>query len=278
MTSVFDAKHNEEREYDELVDWSRRLTREGPFFRELFDAHGVRSVVDVGAGSSRHAIMFRSWGLEVTAIDPSEDMLALARENAEAAGSDVRIVEGGFGEAATLLGRQVDALTCTGNALPHVRSLEGLRGALEDFSAALGPGGVLVLHYLNHERLISQRTRTMSPVFRETSGGDKFFLRVLDYTPTGDGVLFDFVTLVRDPAVREAPHTIDGWPKTLEADPTGGWTLRSRRSLHFAMPPALISAELARAGFSEVRFLGDHTGRELDAEKDESMIVTAIRA
>lgn len=275
---MFEAKHNEEREYDELVDWDRRLTREGPFFRELFSARGVRSVADVGAGSARHAIMFRSWGLDVTAIDPSEDMLALARENAEASSSDLRIVEGGFGDVAGLLGGPVDALTCTGNALPHVRSLEGLRGALEDFSAALRPGGVLVLHYLNHERLVSQRIRTMSPVFRETPGGDKFFLRLLDYTPAGDGVLFDFVTLVRDPAVREVPHTIESWPMTLEVDPAGGWTLRTRRSLHFAMPPALIRAELERAGFGDVRFYGDHTGRELDAEKDESLIVTAVRA
>ncbi len=274
---MFDAKHNEEREYDELVDWDRRLAREAPFFRELFDAHGVRSVADVGAGSARHAIMFRSWGLDVTAIDPSADMLALARENAEAADSDLRIAEGGFGQVAGLLGAQVDALTCTGNALPHVRSLAGLRDALADFSAAVRPGGVLVLHYLNHERLVTQRVRTMSPVFRETPGGDKFFLRLLDYTPEGDGVLFDFVTLVRDPAVRDAPHTIESWPATLQADPTGGWALRTRRSLHFAMPPALIGAELERAGFGDVRFYGDHTGRVLDAEKDESMIVTAVR-
>lgn len=274
---MFDAKHNEEREYDELVDWDRRLAREAPFFRELFESRGVRSVADVGAGSARHAILFRSWGLDVTAIDPSADMLALARENAEAAGSDLQIVEGGFGQVAGLLGGQVDALTCTGNALPHVRSLEGLREALADFSAAVRAGGVLVLHYLNHERLVTQRIRTMSPVFRETPGGDKFFLRLLDYTPDGDGVLFDFVTLVRDPAVREGAHTIESWPKTIEVDPTGGWMLRSRRSLHFAMPPALIGAELARAGFGDVRFLGDHTGRVLDAEKDESMIVTAVR-
>ncbi|MCE5191563.1 MAG: class I SAM-dependent methyltransferase [Actinomycetia bacterium] len=275
---MFDAKHNEEREYDELVDWDRRLTREAPFFRKLFEAHGAHSVADVGSGSARHAIMFRSWGLDVTAIDPSADMLALARENAEAAGSDVRIVEGGFGGVAALLGGQVDALTCTGNALPHVRSLAGLREALDDFSAALRPGGVLVLHYLNHERLVTQRIRTMNPVFRETPGGDKFFLRLLDYTPSGDGVLFDFVTLMRDAAVRESPHTIEDWPRTLAADRTGGWSLRTRRSLHLAMPPALIGAELARAGFADVRFLGDHAGRELDVTRDESMIVTALRA
>ena len=272
------GKHNEEREYDELVDWDRRLTREGPFFERLFAERGVRSVADVGAGSARHSIMYRSWGLDVWAIDPSQDMLELARENAARLGSDVRIVEGGFGDVARIVGAPVDAVTCTGNALPHVRSIEGLREALADFADALRPGGLLVLHYLNHERLVTQRVRTMSPVFRETPSGDKFFLRLLGYTSDGDGILFDFVTLVRDARIRETAHTMESWPKTLEADPTGGWTVRSRRSLHFVMVPELIAAELARAGFGDVRLFGDHEGRPLDAGTDESMIVVATRA
>ncbi|MHB1135441.1 MAG: class I SAM-dependent methyltransferase [Coriobacteriia bacterium] len=271
------GKHNEEREYDELVNWDARLTREGPFFRRLFEDHDVRSVADVGAGSARHSIMYRSWGLDVTAIDPSAEMLELAHENAERLGSDVRIVEGGFGEVAGIVGSPVDALTCTGNALPHVRSIEGLRAALADFAVAVRPGGVLVLHYLNHGRLLDKRIRTMSPVFRETPAGDKFFMRLLDYTPSGDGILFDFVTLVRDAAVRETPHTIESWPKTLEDDSSGGWTVRSRRSLHFAMPAALITAELERAGFEGARVLGDHEGRPLDVANDESMIIVAVR-
>ena len=271
------TRHNDEREYDELVNWDARLSREGPFFERLFADYDVHSVADVGAGSARHSIMYRSWGREVWAIDPSDDMLELARENAARLESDVRIVQGGFGDVARIVGERVDAVTCTGNALPHVRSLEGLREALADFAAALRPGGVLVLHYLNHHRLITQQIRTMSPVFRQTPSGDKFFLRLLDYTSSGDGVLFDFVTLVRDASVREAEHTIESWPGTLEADPTGGWSMRSRRSLHFAMTPSLITSELTAAGFEKVRILGDHSGRELAPDTDESMIVVAER-
>lgn len=271
------GKHNEEREYDELVNWDARLTREGPFFERLFAEHGVRSVADVGAGSARHSIMYRAWGLDVWAIDPSVDMLELARENVERLGSDVPVVEGGFGDVARIVGHPVDAVTCTGNALPHVRSLEGLREALADFATALRPGGVLVLHYLNHDRLIAKRIRTMSPVFRETAAGDKFFLRLLGYTPSDDGILFDFVTLVRDASVREAPHTIESWPKTLEEDPGGGWSLRSRRSLHFAMPLAMITAELECAGLGSVEAFGDHEGRALDLDADESVIIIAVK-
>ena len=101
---------------------------------------------------------------------------------------------------------------------------------------------------------------------------------VLDYTPDDDGILFDFVTLVRDVSVREGEHTIESWPRTLETDPSGGWSMRSRRSLHFAMPPEFIKRELERAGFEDVRLLGNHTGAELQEYTDESLIVVATRA
>lgn len=272
------GKHNEEREYDELVNWDARLAREAPFFKRLFEEYDVRTLADVGAGSARHAIMFRSWGLDVVAIDPSADMLELAHENAERLGSDVTIAEGGFGDVARIAGTKLDAITCTGNSLPHVRSIRGLHDALNDFAEALRPGGVLVLHYLNHHRLVTKRIRTMTPVFREAEAGDKFFIRLLDYTPSGDGVLFDFVTLVRDASVRSGEHTIESWPETLEDDPTGGWSLRSRRSLHFAMPLSLIEGELERAGFMDIGAFGNHEGKALDLDEDESMIVVATRA
>jgi len=44
------------------------------------------------------------------------------------------------------------------------------------------------------------------------------------------------------------------------------------------MPLALITAELERAGFGDVRALGDHEGRPLDVAADESMIIVAVRA
>ena len=50
-------------DYDEFVNWDKRLANEGPFFRDLFEREGVSRVIDVGAGSARHAILFATWGL-----------------------------------------------------------------------------------------------------------------------------------------------------------------------------------------------------------------------
>ncbi len=255
------ARESAADDYDRFVDWEKRLTREGPFFRRLFDEHSVASVIDVGCGSGRHAALFASWGLDVTGVDPDERMLAAARAHALASGHAVRLLEGGFGGLTALGLGPVDAVTCTGNALPHVAGPEGLRAALADFALVLRPGGVLVLHLLNHDRLLAGRIRSIPPVVREDAEGTRVFLRVMDYVEGGIG--FDFVTMSR-PA--------DAWASGAE------WTVTSRRSVHTALPTSLLAAGLESAGFGDVRMFGDHTGKALDAAADESVLLTAVRS
>lgn len=259
-------------DYDQMVDWDRRLARESPFFRDVFARFGVDRIIDVGCGSAKHAVMFREWGHEVVGVDPSESMLAQARENASAAGVDIPLFEGGFGELEHLVGTGYDAVITLGNGLPHVDGVAGLHATFEDFAAVLRPGGVVVLHLLNHARLIEGRVRMMPPVLRETPEGDRVFLKVLDY-PEG-AIMFDFVTLTRDQGVVPSADNAFAYDDPAET----GWHLRSRRSLHTALPVDLLRDALDRAGFEAIESYGDHAGRPLDRATDESVIVLARRA
>jgi len=251
-------------DYDQFVDWAKRLEREAPLFRRVFEEAVASSVIDVGAGSARHAVMFASWGMAVDAVDPDESMLLQAEENVAAnaekiaeAGGQLRLLKAGFAELASSGLGPVDALVCTGNALPHVEGHAGLAATLGDFAAVLRPGGVLVLHLLNHARLLDKRPRAIPPIVRDTPEGTKVFLRVIDY-PAGDEYLdFDFVTLVRDSG--------------------GEWELTHRRSPHTALPAPLLRERLETAGFEAVELLGGHDGHAL-SDADESAIVVARRA
>jgi glycine/sarcosine N-methyltransferase len=251
-------------DYDVFVNWTARLDREAPFFRRAFDEVGAGTVIDVGAGSARHSLMFASWGLSVDAVDPDDSMLAQAEANIAAAaagvaeaGGEVRLVRGGFGELAGRGLGPADALVCTGNALPHVADIAGLRVALGDFAAVVRTGGIVVLHLLNHGRLLDRKPRTIAPVVRETPEGTLVFLRVLDYPKDRPVISFDFITMTRD---------IDG-----------RWDLTSRRSDHTALPPELLRAELEAVGFERVELLGGHDGHAL-TDADESVIVVARRS
>jgi len=252
-------------DYDTFVNWNKRLERELPFFRSVFDEVHAARVVDVGAGSARHAIAFAAWGMDVTAVDPDESMRDQAKRNiTEAAektadaGGSVRLVAGGFGQLHGLGLAGADALTCTGNALPHVRGLAGLREALADFAAVLREGGVLVLHLLNHDRLLATKQRTLAPVVREMPEGTRVFLRVIDYPSDGGEFLgLDFATLVRDN--------------------TGTWKVASHRSAHTIITAETLQRELAEAGFERIKIYGGHDRRAL-SDADESMLVVARRA
>lgn len=243
-------------DYDELVDWDKRLAREGPFFREVFDEIVAKTVADVGAGSGRHSLMFASWGLTVYPVDPDSSMLAQARANAEAAGVDLPFYVGAFGDIADVVPGRVDALVCLGNALPHVEGPAGLRHALEDFAEVVRPGGALVLQLLNHQRLLDSRVRSIPPVVRDTPEGTRVFLRILDYDEPG-GIGFEFLTLTRRAA--------------------GDWALASRRSVHTRMPAPVLVDELDRAGFTRIALFGNHARKPFDAETDESVILLAYR-
>lgn len=263
-TDASERRHTPTTDYDTFVNWEARLARELPFFRGVFDEVGAKNVIDVGAGSARHSIAYASWGFAVDAVDPDDTMLASAERNiAEAAqriadaGGELRLARGRFDELRALGLKGADALTCTGNALPHVHGLAGLREALAEFSAVLRPGGVVVLHLLNHDRLLATRQRSIMPVVREVPEGTRVFLRVIDYPLDGGEFLgLDFVTLVRDSA--------------------GEWTQVSRRAAHTIITAETLRAELVAAGFEAIELLGGHDRRAL-SDADESLLVVARR-
>ncbi|MBI5232105.1 MAG: class I SAM-dependent methyltransferase [Coriobacteriales bacterium] len=260
-------------DYDEFVDWNARLGRELPFFRALFAEYGVRRVLDAGCGSGQHAIAFANEGLDVAGLDPSEGMLAQARHNAREAGVHVRFAEGTFADAGSVafeeFGGPADAVLTLGNGLPHVAGIDGLREALGAFAEALRTGGVLVLHLLNHERLIRGSIRTVPPKVRETADGTKVFVRVIDYID--EGLVFDFVTIVRQPGAIEGDRVHAG------DDAARDWSLEARRSVHTALPIGVLREELGAAGFAVAGEFGSHSRSTLVAETDESVIVVATK-
>jgi SAM-dependent methyltransferase len=257
----------EPNDYDRFVDWGKRIERESPFFRVEFEAHGVRTVLDVGCGTGMLPVEWATWGLAVVGADPDVGMLAKAACNAEgaadriaSAGGSVTFVEGGFGEMARLAPGPFDAVTCTGNALPHVDGPAAIGPALRDLASVLKPGGLLVLHLLNHDRLIDAHVRHIPPVIREAEDGIRVFMRFIDYEE--GGIRFDFVTLHRPAGAWET-----GEP----------WQTASRRSLHTAMPSHLLRGELVAAGFPDVRVFGGHDRSAFRPDQDESVLIVAIR-
>ncbi|MCK6456371.1 MAG: class I SAM-dependent methyltransferase [Phycisphaerae bacterium] len=144
VTSAFDALADR---YDLLVDWPKRLANEAPFFRGLFELHGVKRVADVACGTGHHAAMFHSWGLFVEGSDISSAMIDRCRQlHGEA--DALRWTQRSFIDPPPAA-EPFDAVVCLGNSLALAGEVEAAARAIVGMVRHVRCGGVGVVHVLN---------------------------------------------------------------------------------------------------------------------------------
>jgi SAM-dependent methyltransferase len=162
--------------YDRWVGWEPRLKKEMPFLTARIPAGAT--VLDAGCGTGAHARALAAAGYRVTGADASPAMLAQAREaearpaerrsaetrfvdapvaGAEDAGTPrtaaVEWVECDISNATAIGGRRFDAVLALGNVLPAFGDADAVHRGLVALVARTSPGGMLILQYLNGERI-----------------------------------------------------------------------------------------------------------------------------
>ncbi|MHB0913582.1 MAG: methyltransferase domain-containing protein [Armatimonadota bacterium] len=244
MTNFYD---NLAGSYDLLISWESRLRRERPFFRRVFKEYKVRRVLDTACGTGMHAVAFHDWGYYVVGADLSREMVEKSRENAADRG--IEFVQAGFTEL-DRIGGMFDAVTCLGNSLPHVLADEELEKSLRCMYETLLPGGVLVVHGNNYDRILARRER-----FMPLAGGDgHLFLRFFDFH--GDTLTFNIITLEKS---------------------DGTWRMRHDSSTHRTLTHDLLVGTLEKVGFTDIHVYGGYPDEPYDRLESDNLIVTAQR-
>ncbi len=242
-------------DYDRFVNWPARLARELPFLEQLFQAHGVRRVLDAACGTGQHALALARRGYEAAGADLSPRMIEQARAGACAAGLDIAFAVAGFGQLARAFPQPFDALLCLGNSLPHLLTVTAVREALADFRAMLRPGGVLVVQDRNYDRVWPERQRFMPLEAHREGEREWLFFRFMDYHRAT--LTFNVVTLER---AGEA------------------WSYRVGSTELRPIFQAQLARWLPRAGFEDVRFYGGYDGAPFDPHHSGDLITVATRS
>lgn len=239
--------------YDALIDWDRRLAREAPFYRRLFDEAGVRHVLDAACGTGRHAAMFHSWGLNVTGADVSPQMIEFAR-GLHGSSPGLRWVLHSF-DAPHDPPASFDAAICVGNSLAIAPDANTAANVIRAIAHSLRPGGVLVLQTLNLQRIaegpvVWQKCRRLIDEHGDRillKGvhriGRRGFVEVAELALTGDGNV--------TPRYRSAPLT------------------------GFARDELVAMA--AEAGLERIETFGDYERHPFDAAASQDLILVGRR-
>lgn len=236
--------------YDMLISWKRRLRREKPFFKRIFKEFGVKRILDTACGTGMHAIAFHDWGYHVTGSDLNEKMVAKSLENAGDRG--IEFIHAGFTDMEKV-GGMYDAVTCLGNSLPHVLAEDDLRASLAAMYSAVLPGGVLIIHGNNYDRVMASKERFM-PLARGKRGNKTYlFIRFFDFHDD-DLLTFNVVTLENG---------------------SDEWQMHPDSSTHKALTRGLLQRLLEEIGFINIAVFGGYPDQPFDPIESDNLIVTA---
>lgn len=132
----------EARFYDAIYEArGRDVRREVDFLASVAAAEGVevRTLCDVACGTGVHLAEWARRGVDVTGVDLSSEMLAVARGRLP----DAELVESDMREFR--LGREFDLVTCLFSSIAHAGDDAGFDAAFASMAVHVAPGGLLLV-------------------------------------------------------------------------------------------------------------------------------------
>ena len=138
-----DAYHALAASYDRLtndVDYTAVVQ----FYYEILNREGLqpRTAVDLACGTGSVAVLLAQRGLQVTAVDMSEDMLCMAAQKAQEVKLPIRFVCQKLQQLC--LPKAVDLAVCALDSMDYITDPQDCREVIRRIYKALNPGGCFI--------------------------------------------------------------------------------------------------------------------------------------
>ena len=129
--------------YYDLLYKDKDYAGEAAYVRSLIQRHHAKaeSLLDLGCGTGRHALLLAEAGYRVTGVDRSAEMLVAAKAQT-CAGTPPQFLQGDVRSAH--LGQEFDVVVSLFHVMSYQATNEDLRAAFSTAKEHLKPGGVFI--------------------------------------------------------------------------------------------------------------------------------------
>ena len=118
------------------------------------------SVLDLCCGQGRHSIALAKTGLDVTGVDLSGEMLAIARSSADEIGLGIALQQADMRRLPDEFSGKFDAVINMFSSFGYLESEDDDQQVLHQIAKCLKPGGKLLMDLLNREWVIINNEET----------------------------------------------------------------------------------------------------------------------
>ena len=118
------------------------------------------NVLDLCCGQGRHSVALAKTGLNVTGVDLSEEMLEIARSNADEIGLGITLQQADMRRLPNEFSGKFDAVINMFSSFGYLESESDDQQVLHQIARCLKPGGKLLMDLLNREWVIINNEET----------------------------------------------------------------------------------------------------------------------
>lgn len=133
------------------------------FVKHFVKKNNPKTALDVACGSGEVALALSGLGVDVTILGSEQRMLENTRRKASAAGHNLAFLLGDMRDVASFNLKRCDLITCMGNAISHLLNADDMLGTLAQFYTLLQPGGMVLIHTLNYDRILEEQVKGFPP-------------------------------------------------------------------------------------------------------------------
>jgi SAM-dependent methyltransferase len=171
------------------ADWPASVRRQGHVLATLIREHAgadATSVLGCACRIGTQAIGLALEGFSVRGTDISAREVDRARREARGFGVDIAFDVADFRDLSNASPDPADVLICCDNSLPHMLTDDDIRQALRSMSAAIRPGGLLVIGIRDYDALVTERPHATAPLVMDRPSGRTVSFQVWDWSPDGE--------------------------------------------------------------------------------------------